>query len=212
MNILGTRLFPRSLLLALAFLLCLYGYAPKAFARDTPTPPVVGGTAPDFQWTSLDGRQVTLSKLTAQGPVVLILLRGFPGYQCPFCTAQVGELVGNADRFKAARTQVVLVYPGPADGLKQHAGDFVKGKTIPDDFTLVLDPDFAFTNKYGLRWDGPQETSYPSTFVLDTKGKVVFAKISHSHGDRAHSAEILEALKKIAPTSPKNPQKAMRRK
>jgi hypothetical protein len=28
------------------------------------------------------------------------------------------------------------------------------------------------------------ETAYPSTFILDGRGKILFEKISHSHGDR----------------------------
>jgi len=194
----------RAFLLAGLALLPVVGMS--AFARDDAKPPAVGDVAPDFQWTALDDSKVTLSKLTAQGPVVLILLRGFPGYQCPFCTAQVGELVSNASRFKEAKTQVVLVYPGPADGLKQHAGEFVKGKTTPDNFTLVLDPDYAFTSKYNLRWNGPHETSYPSTYVIDMKGKIVFAKISHTHGNRAHADAILEAVKKLGAPTPQSPQ------
>jgi peroxiredoxin Q/BCP len=159
-----------------------------------PVPPIVGAVAPDFTWTALDSSKVTLSKLTAQGPVVLILLRGFPGYQCPFCTAQVAELRGKARQFSAAKAQVVLVYPGPADALKQHASEFVAGKEMPKNFRLVLDPDFAFTNRYGLRWDARGETSYPSTFVIGHDGKVIFAKISHGHGGRASADEILAAL------------------
>jgi hypothetical protein len=39
--------------------------------------------------------------------------------------------------------------------------------------------------------------SYPSTFVVDTKGIVRFAKVSHSHGGRASGTDILEALTKL---------------
>ena len=37
-------------------------------------------------------------------------------------------------------------------------------------------------------------TAYPSTFILDSSGKVLFEKISHSHGDRTTAQEILEKL------------------
>jgi peroxiredoxin len=86
------------------------------------------------------------------------------------------------------------VYPGPADSLKKRADEFVKGKALPKNFTLLMDPNYSFTNQYGLRWDAPNETAYPSTFVLDSKRKVMFAKISRSHGDRANNANILKAL------------------
>jgi len=157
--------------------------------------PAVGDKAMPFTLDALDGSSVSLSTLLKKGPVALVVLRGYPGYQCPFCTMQVGRLLGAADQFATKKAQVVLVYPGPADGLKQHAGEFVQGKTIPENFHLLLDPDYNFLNQYGLRWDAPGETSYPSTFVIDNKGKITFAKISHEHGDRSTPEEILKALK-----------------
>src|SRR6478672_11201036 len=75
-----------------------------------PTAPKVGTEAPDFELASLGGEKVKLSKLTDSGPVVLVVLRGYPGYQCPLCTRQVGELIGKADEFKKAGARVVLVY------------------------------------------------------------------------------------------------------
>jgi hypothetical protein len=47
-------------------------------------------------------------------------------------------------------------------------------------------------NAYGLRWDAPHETAYPSTFILDRKGIVQFVKISHTHGDRTKASAIVE--------------------
>ena len=175
----------------------------SAFVRGAVAPPKIGEAAPDFTWTALDGSKVTLSKLTAKGPVVLILLRGYPGYQCPFCTRQVGELMSSSEKFDKVGASVVLVYPGTSDGLKAHADEFVAGKNIPKNFSFVMDPDFAFTEKYGLRWSAPHETSFPSTFVIDGKGKVTFAKISRTHGGRTKSDEILTALS--APAMPATP-------
>lgn len=173
-------------LLPLSFLI-------TAFVGPVP-PPKVGEKAPDITWQTPGVTSVTLSKLLMSGPVALVVLRGFPGYQCPICSVQVGELLGKSEAFAAVKTQVVLVYPGPADGLKQRAEEFVRGKTLPANITLVLDPDYVFTNKYGLRWDAPHETAFPSTFVIDRTGKVIFAKVSRSHGDRTKATEILKVL------------------
>ncbi len=175
--------------------------APDATMADAPAPetaiagtPKVGGMAPEFELTSLSGEQVKLSDTLAKGPVVLVMLRGFPGYQCPACTAQVGQMIGKAKQLQDAGANVLLVYPGPADGLKAHADEFVQGKDIPANFNFLLDPDYEFTNQYGLRWDAKGETAYPSTFVLDKTGKVLFAKVSQGHGDRAKIADVLKAL------------------
>lgn len=171
---------------------------PDTMAPDVPaqaaTTPEVGDIAPDFELTSLSGEQVKLSDTLAKGPVVLVMLRGYPGYQCPICTAQVGGMINKAKALTDKGANILLVYPGPADGLKAHAAEFVQGKDIPANFNLLLDPDYTFTNLYNLRWDAKGETSYPSTFVLDKEGKVLLAKVSHEHGDRAKIADVLAAL------------------
>lgn len=159
-----------------------------------PAAPKVGDEAKDFELEALGGGKTKLSDLTKGGPVVLVVLRGYPGYQCPLCTRQFGEFLGKADAFKQTGAKVVFVYPGPADKLKERAGEFVKGKDYPDHFTILLDPDYTFTTAYGLRWDARNETAYPSTFVLDGQRKVLLAKVSRGHGDRSQAADVLKAV------------------
>ena len=189
--------------LALAVLACASTLAIKAaeppmMASDNmmnaANPPKVGDKAPDFALKTLDDQTVRLSDVTAKSKVVLVELRGWPGYTCPFCTKQVHDYVRNADKFKAAGVQVLMVYPGPADDLKAHATGFLQDKNWPKDFLFVLDPDYTFTKSYGLRWDGEKETAYPSTFIIDMGNKVQFAHVSHEHGDRVGSAAVLKAL------------------
>lgn len=156
--------------------------------------PKLGSEAKDFELTDLGGEMVKLSTLTKTGPVVLVVLRGYPGYQCPICTKQFAEWRSKADEFKKTAAQVVFIYPGAADGLKKHAADFVKGKDYPAHFHILLDPDYKFTNSYSLRWDMKNETAYPSTFVIDEKRKVTFAKVSTTHGDRAAVGDVLKAI------------------
>ena len=158
------------------------------------SPPAVGDKAPAFDLKSLEGKRVRLAPMLKKGPVVLVVLRGWPGYQCPFCTRQVGELISKSPEFAKSKAQVVMVYPGPAEGLQGHAAEFISGKDVPKGYHFTFDPDYAFTNQYGLRWDAPRETAYPSTFVIGKDGKVRYAKISHEHGDRPPVADVLAAL------------------
>lgn len=102
--------------------------------------------------------------------------------------------MSQAGAFKTAGASVVLIYPGAAVSVQQYAADFITGKTLPEHFHFVTDPDLKTVNLYGLRWDAPQETAYPSTFVVDTRGVVRFAKISHSHGDRSSAPDVLSIL------------------
>ena len=54
--------------------------------------------------------------------------------------------------------------------MKARAGEFLRDKQWPADFVFLLDPDYRFTNAYGLRWDAKKETAYPATFVLERGG------------------------------------------
>lgn len=159
-------------------------------------PPKTGDQAKPFALADLQGEKVTLEAATKEGPAVLIVLRGWPGYQCPLCTRQVGEFLGKAKQYQEADATVVLVYPGPAADLDEHAKEFVQGKTFPANYRFVLDPDYALIGDYGLRWDAPNETAYPSTFVIDEERKIVFAKVSSDHGGRTSAEEVLKALPK----------------
>jgi peroxiredoxin len=159
-------------------------------------PPHIGEKAPDFTLSATDGTQVRLSEVTGQAPVVLVVLRGFPGYQCPFCQRQVQDFVARAQDFSNAGAKVVFVYPGPRDKLSEHAAEFLAGKNFPPSFLMLLDPDYQFTNLYGLRWNAPRETAYPSTFILDQEGIVIFSRVVKSHGARTSTAEVLDILPK----------------
>ena len=147
--------------------------------------PAVGDKAPNFTAKTPDAKPVALADLEHRGKVALVFLRGFPGYQCPYCTKQVHDFVEHSADFAAAHAQVLLVYPGPPADLDQHAKEFLaKQANLPANITLVTDPDYAVTNQYSLRWDAPHETAYPSTFVLAPDGRVTYVHISKGHGDR----------------------------
>jgi peroxiredoxin len=159
--------------------------------------PEIGHKAQEFRLSTPDGHPLGLSEFTAKGTVVLVVLRGFPGYQCPYCQKQVHDFLVNGDKFAAAGAEVLLVYPGPPADLDQRAKEFlVKENPLPANVHLVIDPDYAFTDRYGLRWDAPHETAYPSTFLIDGQGKVFFRKVSHEHGDRTTAEDVLGELER----------------
>jgi peroxiredoxin len=159
--------------------------------------PDVGSKAPDFILSTPEGAPVRLSDLTAKNKVVLVVLRGYPGYQCPYCQRQVHDFQVNADKFSAKGIQLLLVYPGPPADLEKRAQEFLaKEGPLPANFHLVIDPDYKFTNQYGLRWDAPHETAYPSTFLIDQQGIITSRKISHTHGDRTSADDVLADLAK----------------
>jgi peroxiredoxin len=165
-------------------------FAPKGqmAAMKVGQTPTVGQKAPDFALMSLDGVQVRLSEEIARGPVTLVVLRGFPTYQCPFCTRQFADYLAHGDDFQATGAHVLFVYPGSPEGLNEHAKALVAGRPMPAGYRILMDPDYAFTLAYNLRWDAPRETAYPSTFVIDRHGMVAFAQTSRAHDGRVPTA------------------------
>jgi peroxiredoxin len=108
----------------------------------------------------------------------------------------VHDFVESADAFAAAGAQVLLIYPGPPANLDQHAKEFLaKQNPLPRNVTLVIDPNYTFTNQYRLRWDAPNETAYPATFLIDRKGVIIYRKVSYEHGDRTTASSVLRQLR-----------------
>ena len=180
------------------------------FAQTAGVTPDVGGKAPDFTLKALDGKPVSLGSLLAKSDVALVFLRGYPGYQCPYCQKQVHAFAEDTAKFAAQNVQVLLVYPGettttrmskdsaaPVESapLDQRGTEFLdKEGTLPANVHFVTDPGFKVVFQYGLRWDAPHETAYPSTFLISRRGGVVlYRKISRTHGDRATTEDVLAA-------------------
>lgn len=164
-----------------------------------PKPPAVGEEAPEFKLKNLKDEPISLKTLTEGHDVVVLVLRGWPGYQCPICTRQVGEFLQKEKEFAERGVQVVMIYPGPADLLAEHAKEFQGKLKFPEHFHYLLDPDYEFANAWGLRWEAERETAYPSAFIVGQDRKIKFGVTSTTHGDRASAAAVLKELAKLKP-------------
>src|ERR1051325_3090469 len=89
-NMKSLNIFKRAVQTLLIFALSFAAWTVHA------EPPKAGEAAPDFTLNDLDGSSAQLSALAAKDRVVLIVLRGWPGYQCPLCTQQVHDLITGA--------------------------------------------------------------------------------------------------------------------
>ncbi|MGE4003373.1 MAG: peroxiredoxin family protein, partial [Planctomycetaceae bacterium] len=167
---------------------------PMSLRAADQAPPKVGDRVADFELPSLAGGTVKLSEVVKQGPTAVIVLRGFPGYQCPLCRKQVQAFTKEAAGFEEVGARVLLIYPGDVNDLAAKAKEFLGAQELPEGFQLLIDPGYSFTNAWNLRWDAPKETAYPSTFVIDKDLKVKMAKVSDSHGGRTAPADVLKSL------------------
>ena len=114
--------------------------------------PTVGGKAADFTLSTPEGKSVRMSEMNSRGQVALVVLRGYPGYQCPYGNRQVQDFIRSSQAFVDAGAHVIMVYPAPRQDLNAKANEFLADKKLPPNFDLVLDPGYDFTNAYGLRW------------------------------------------------------------
>jgi peroxiredoxin len=103
--------------------------------------PEVGDAAPDAILADLDGREVRLSSLWSERPVVLVFLRYFG---CPFCQTQVVTLRNEHGRILDSGADVGLV----GHGHPHEAVRFATAKRLP--FPLLLDRDRGAYRSYGL--------------------------------------------------------------
>ena len=169
------------------------------YAKELNIGPEEGSKISDITGTTINGENFKLSKLVEKGSVVIVMLRGFPGYQCPICSTQVAGYIAKAEEFEKQRnTPVVFIYPGKVDNLEKRAQEFTapleEKVDLPSNFIFLLDQDYKITNQLNLRWNDPKETAYPAAFVIDHDGYIQYAKVSDNHGDRATADEILEFL------------------
>ncbi|MEM6470188.1 MAG: redoxin family protein [Planctomycetota bacterium] len=162
----------------------------------------VGDRAPDFE-LPVQGESgfVSLDELVKDGPVVVVVLRGFPGYQCGLCNQQVGALLNRTAALDTSLgnkpRRVVLVYPGPELNLERHAKQFIGSRRVPELFVMVRDPGMEMISQWGLRWDARRETAYPATFVIGEDKRIQWAKVSKSHGGRASADEVIRAVNQL---------------
>ena len=166
--------------------------------------PGVGQRAPDFTLSTPDGSSLSLNSLTSQNRVVLILLRGYPGYQCPFSQQQFQNYQQTAAQFAALGAHVVFIYPGTGGkNLADDAAQMIGDQPLPANVHVVLDPDYVISTQYGLRWDAPDQTVYPSTFLVAKNRTVFFAHTGRSSSDLTPPADALAALSANT-SAPKN--------
>lgn len=173
----------------------------QALAEEVAAGPIEGSKIVDFLGTTMNGAPFQLSKLIERGTVAVVMLRGFPGYQCPVCSSQVAGYIAKAEEFEKQNITVVFIYPGKVKDLDKRAKEFAspleEKADLPGNFIFVIDNNYKITNLLDLRWNAKNETAYPAAFVIDQKGYIQYAKVSDNHHGRATADEIIEFLEFI---------------
>lgn len=152
---------------------------------------LAGKKAPAFTLPDQDGNPVSLTSLTARGPVVLYF---YPKDMTPGCTVEACAFRDNSSKLRALGAQVVGV---SADSPASHV-KFIAKQSL--NFPLLSDSGNTVTKSYGVykmkslygrQFMGIERT----TFIIGRDGvvKYAFPKVKVN----GHADEVLAALKQL---------------
>ena len=142
-----------------------------------------------------EGQDFDLNQLQGK-KVVLVVLRGFGGGVCVYCTAQTRAFcsAGAFERFEELGAELQVVFPGPRNGLDafRRGYDALNDSELPP-YGILYKNDFIVSSRLDLEG----HKVIPSTFILDEAGVVRFAYIGEHLADRPPVELIFEELERM---------------
>ncbi len=170
----------------------------------------VGAKMPAFSLKDANGKIVESRDLLKGGNLVVVFYRGA---WCPFCNLYLRNLQKNMPQIKAAGGNLVAVsVENPDNSLKV-------SKKNELDFTVLSDPNLTTARKFGIVYQMPKETDelyktrgldvakhnemeraelpLSATYIINQKGKIVYAFLEPDYKKRAEPQTIIETLLKI---------------
>ena len=157
---------------------------------------VIGSKLPHFTVRNVDARLVNSAQLTDK-PAILIFYRG---NWCPFCTAQIKELMARYKQLDALGVRVALIAPQP------HENTVGVSKTYDAKFDFLTDEDNAAARTLGIEHKnglpmGMQALGYDSDTVMPTviitgkDGKIVWTHETDNYRMRPEPDTFIEVLR-----------------
>jgi len=172
----------------------------------------VDDVAPHFTLPDAKGKQVSVSDLIMDGPLVVTFYRG---EYCPYCNITLRALQKYLPKFQAKGASLVAISPQLPDytakmaqkhdlqfpvlsdvGCKvgmEYGVDFVVGEDI-----RPLYEKFG-ANLALYNGDKSYKLPVPATYVIDTDGTVLYSFVNTDHTKRAEPEEILAAIPDYGP-------------
>mgnify|MGYP006299911681 CR=1 FL=1 len=156
-------------------------------------PPQAGDPLPYTRFVNQQGEVVDLARHRGTDRVLLVFMRGFDGYVCPYCTRQTSELAERYEEITAAGTRVYIVYPGPAETVPvflEAVRRQLNGQEEEFPVPVLLDVDLSAVKRLGIRGN----LAAPSTFLVGSDGVLQYVYVGNSFDDRPDVDDILSAL------------------
>jgi peroxiredoxin len=170
----------------------------------------VGDPAPDFTLPDATGKGISLSKLLADGPVILTFYRG--GW-CPYCNLELRAYQRALSEIKESGAQLIAISPQTPDAsLSTKEKDELEylvlsdeGGKVAQQFDLVFKMQDYLIDLYkqsGMdipahNGDETWELPKPATFVIDQQRNVIFAHVDSDYRNRTEPSEVIKIVKNL---------------
>lgn len=171
----------------------------------------VGATMPAFVLKDSLGNAVKSGDLLKEGSLVIVFYRGS---WCPFCNLYLRNLQKRLGDITAAGGRLVAI------SVENPDASMAVAKKNELQFTVLSDPNLDTARKFGIVFQMPAETAEAyrargldiakhnamerpelplgATFVVNKKGKIVYAFLATDYKKRAEPDVIIENLKKAS--------------
>jgi peroxiredoxin len=151
----------------------------------------IGDAAPDFTVASTSGSDVTLSAFRGKSNVLLAF---FPLAFTGTCTKELVCFTEDFDHFRAKGVEILPISVDSIPSLREFKNKLQMKTELLSDFKRevaraygVLNPDRFYSNR--------------AYFLIDRAGKVRWAHVEASTGDRRDDSEILGEIAKLSSKS-----------
>jgi peroxiredoxin len=170
----------------------------------------VGSKMPEFSLKDSSGKLVSSKELAKSGNLVIVFYRGS---WCPFCNLYLRNLQKRLADITAAGGKLVAI------SVENPDASMAVARKNEVQFTVLSDPDLDVARKFGIVYQLPPATDemYKShgldvakhnemekpelplaaTYVVNKKGKIVYAYLDTDYKKRAEPDVIIENLKKL---------------
>jgi peroxiredoxin len=179
-------------------------------AQSNSAPLKEADSIPDVKLRTETGQEVSLRKLVAEKPTVLIFYRG--GW-CPFCTRHLSDLAGIEQDLEKAGAQLLAISMDQPSKLRETPNRDKLGYRLLSDseavaakaFGIAFQVEDDLVKKYKESYQIDIEAAsgqthhilpHPAVYVVDTAGKIRFAYVNPDYKVRLDPAKILEQVRK----------------
>lgn len=157
---------------------------------------VIGSKLPHFSVRDVNDKMVSSSQLTDR-PAILIFYRG---NWCPFCSAQLKELIARYKEIDALGVRVAMIAPQP------HENTIGVSKTYDAKFDFLTDEGNAAARALGIEHkDGlpmgmqvlgyDSDTVMPTVIITGKDGKILWTHETDNYRVRPEPDTFLEVLR-----------------